>query len=153
MAIVILKQLNHTYFLLCFLATKFDAYGDSNINISSYVKFLGGDLWDDRFLKIEYDNVTVSFSDNLISATYFSYTTRITHVISEDSVTSSNWDPDHYVSFRGSERKCFTVDAPFVDNDLLWAYDIKVKNDIFPDGKRSEHTSIILDRDLLDTIP
>ena len=31
-----------------------------------YKAFLRGESWDDRFLKIDYDNVTVSLSDNIV---------------------------------------------------------------------------------------
>ena len=110
------------------MENKFKAYGDSRINMTSYVNFLKGEFWDDRFLKIEYDNVTVSLTDNLFAGMY------ITH-----SQKQIDWNPEHYVSFRSPDRKCFTVDAPFVDKNLLITYAMAIKNNIFPDGERSPY--------------
>ena len=76
---------------------------------------------------IEYDNVTVSLADSLIRARYETYSEK-----------KYNWDPSYYVSFRGSDRKCFTINAPITENDTLWKLEIDIKNTIFPDGKRSQ---------------
>ena len=51
-----------------FLRDRFEVYGDSGVNMTSYINFLEGKLWDERMLMVDYDNVTVSLSDNLISA-------------------------------------------------------------------------------------
>ena len=110
------------------MENKFKAYGDSRINMTSYVNFLKGEFWDDRFLKIEYDNVTVSLTDNLFAGIYFT-----------QSQKEIDWNPEHYVSFRSPDRKCFTVDAPFVDKNLLITYAMAIKNNIFPDGERSPY--------------
>ena len=108
-----------------FMENKFQSYGDSRINMTSYVNFLKGEFWDDRFLKIEYDNVTVSLTDNLVAGKSFT-----------ESWKESDWNPEHYVSFRSPNRKCFTVDAPFVDKNALFSYATAIKNDVFPDGER-----------------
>ena len=109
-----------------FLDEKFNAYRDDKINSSSYKRFLLGEFWDERFLKIEYDNVTISLTENLIEAYYKTNSGKL-----------GNWTPEHFVSFRGAKRKCFTINTPFIDNELLFHTNMKIKNSIFPEGKRS----------------
>ena len=108
-----------------FLEDKFDIY-DDGINLTSYVKFLQGDIWDERMLDVNYDNVTVSLSDNLL----YSY-----YVTQEEK--QFDWQPIHRISFRSSGRKCFTIDAPIANQSLLWYFGIFMNNNIFPEGKRS----------------
>ena len=68
------KEAIYPSFSFCIMSPfsekKFKVYGDDSINMTSYIKFLDGMLWDDRFLTIDYDNVTVSLSDNLLAAKY-----------------------------------------------------------------------------------
>ena len=109
-----------------YLDRKFEVYDDDKINSSSYEKFLAGKFWDDRFLKIEYDNVTISLSDNLIKANY-----------KRNSGHHTDWTPDYFVSFRSSKRKCFTINSPLNTDELIFHTDMKINNSIFPDGKRS----------------
>ena len=119
-----------------FLKNKFDVYGDTGINMTSYKNFLEGKLWDERMLRVEYDNVTVSLSDNFIRAGYTMHSKKF--------LGEYDWNPDHYVSFRASNQKCFTIDAPFHGHsmELVRQHNIKIKNDIFPDGKRSPASKI-----------
>ena len=108
------------------LEKKFDDYGDEKINTISYIKFLNGETWDDRFLRVIYDNVSVSLSDSLIEAEFQTH-----------SDSRFDWIPKYVVSYRSSERKCFTIDAPQPGIDpLLWS-SLKLKNDIFPNGQRT----------------
>ena len=109
-----------------FLEDKFQVYEDADINITSYKSFLEGTSWDSRMLMVDYDNVTVSLSDNFIEA---GYKTQMRNEFA--------WKDAHYVSFRASNRKCFTINAPFPSTGLLWSYWIKFKNDILPGGERS----------------
>ena len=36
------------------------------MNLSTYTEFLDGQLWDDRMLNIDYDNVTTNFENYLL---------------------------------------------------------------------------------------
>ena len=87
-----------------FLDDRFDIFNDDWINKFTYVKFLSGEFWDDGMLDINYDNVTVSLVDNLLESSY---------------ITMNNelylWDPVYYTSFRSPTRKCFTIEAPFIN--------------------------------------
>ena len=114
-----------------FLSDKFDIIGDTGVNMASYIDVLNGDNWDDRILMIDYDNVTLSFLDHLIKSVYVTHTNNI-----------FDWKPDHYVNFRSSKRKCFNINAPVLDKNLLWKVKIMIKNDIFSNGMTSKHRLI-----------
>ena len=97
----------------------------------SYTKFLDGKIWDDCFLKVDYDNVTVSFTDNFQEAKY------ATHDYSyNDKVIHKNMATYHHISFRSSNRKYFTIDAPFFEDQLLIYFRVNINEGIFPDGKK-----------------
>lgn len=115
-----------------FLESKFDAYGNG-INQTSYKQFLQGDFWDEKMLNVDYDNVTVSLSDNLLGSYYVTQKEK-----------QHAWNPEHHVSFRSSNRKCFTVDAPAAEGNLLWFFGMYINNNIFPDGKRSPTNRVFL---------
>ena len=53
-----------------FLKQKFDVYEDKGINMTSYIDYLNGNEWNESFLTVDYDDVTVSLSENLIYAVY-----------------------------------------------------------------------------------
>ena len=114
-----------------YLEDRFELLKNDGINASSYIQFLKGEIWDDRMFNIDYDNVTVSFADNLILSNYI---TR--------KGETKNWNLVYYVSYRSSYAKCFTIDAPYVDKELLWYFRIDISNDIFPNGGRSASNRI-----------
>ena len=103
---------------------KFDQY-EETINMSSYVHFLRGKLWDDKLLTVDYDNVSVSLSENLINGYYHTHADS-THM----------WLPQYVVSFRSLVQKCFTIDAPTVENKQLKVFEVMVNNKIFPGAQR-----------------
>ena len=51
-----------------FLDKKFATFGNKEINTESYMKFLEGEFWDEKFADIDYDNVTVSLDGNILGA-------------------------------------------------------------------------------------
>ena len=106
-------------------------YSNKDINISSYRSFLKGDIWDERMLDVDYDNVTVDFSDNLLGVYLVSHYWNAT-----------SFNPEYFISFRSARRKCFTVNAPTMKQTPLFYYRVYIKNDIFPKGKRSYGTRI-----------
>ena len=53
---------------------KFGKYNDSNINPTSYSKFLKGKYWNENMLSVDYDLVTINVEDYIIGACIF--TTR-----------------------------------------------------------------------------
>ena len=116
-----------------FLKNNFTIYGDENINLTSYQKFLKGDFWDDKMLKVDYDNVTIALSDNLINGTYKTHSRKVGIV---------DWNVKYFVSFRSLQRKCFTIRAPTPTKGLLLHSWLKIKNEIFPEGKISDDQKI-----------
>ena len=109
-----------------FLEKKFERFQREDINMSSYIKFLDGEIWDERMLAIDYDNVTISFSDNLLDSKYYTKNRE-----------DRDWNPVHHVSYRFPWVKCFTIDAPLIDNEVLTRLEMHISNDIFPNKKRS----------------
>ena len=115
-----------------FLKENFEVYGDKEINATSYVDFLLGNTWNELLEKVDYDHVTISLSESLKSGYYI---TLNKHYI--------KWDADFYVSFRSASRKCFTINAPFPERDLLWIYSVNINDSIFPKGARSYSNKIL----------
>lgn len=111
-----------------FLENELKKYGNG-INISSYVKFLNGQIWDERMLKIDYDNVTVSLSDNLLYA-----------YIRLHNTSGYIYTPKSYVSFRSAVRKCFTFDVRFFEKTLVFYLGMYIRNSIFQKGIRSRYS-------------
>ena len=126
------KEAIYPSFSICilppFLENKFDIYDTPDINMTSYIQFLQGKLWDERMLEVDYDNVTISLSDNLLDSEFMTHDRKL-----------STWHPFHYVSFRSSRRKCFTINAPFTDQKPIKGLSLFIKNDIFPSGERESY--------------
>ena len=101
--------------------------------MTSYVQFLEGKIWDERMLAIDYDIVTVSFANNLLLSNYIT-----------NSREQRNWNLIHHVSFRSSKAKCFTIDAPYIDKELLTYFRMDINNNIYPDGGRSKDNRIFI---------
>ena len=99
-------------------------YG-GEINMTTYIKFLEGKFRDKRMFDVQYDNVTVSFTDNL----FYGY-------VFLQNETAMFWNPNHTISFRSTVRKCFTIDAPDIEQNLNWFFGMYISNDIFPHGRR-----------------
>ena len=124
-----------------FLEDRLKAHG-KGINITSYSYYLQGLLWDERMLKIDYDNVTMSLFNNFVAVVVnLQNRTRIRgpHLHGFSSfISHPGWKPHFHVSFRSAATKCFTVDIPFVQNEPLLALDIELQNSIFSKGVRPE---------------
>ena len=112
-----------------FLESKLKSYGNG-INTTSYSKFLQGDLWDDRMLKIDYDDVTVSLNGSLDNSTGHAMWTRF-----KNRPTAITFHRA-YTSLKTSTLKCFTVDAPKAENRTLDSFGIILKSTFFPNKIR-----------------
>lgn len=110
-----------------FLKSKFHIYEDNDINETSYRKFLEGNLWNEKMLLVNYDDVTVSLEGNILNA-----------YMRPENSDRLTWSPDYYVSFRSSDRKCFTITTPMKEHLRIFNHGIYINNDIFPYGKRSK---------------
>lgn len=123
-----------------FLEKEVQKYGDG-INVTSYSYFLQGLLWDERMLKINYDSVTVSLTENLryfdvVKHDTYMRNMSIYRLYDSTGFLHDAWKPSFNVSFRGATRKCFTTDIPFMERTPIWYYEIRIQNSIFPHGKR-----------------
>ena len=107
-----------------FLPDKFEEYGDS-INITSYIKFLKGELWNEEMLYVDYDKVTISLEKNL-----FRYLVRFS------GHKPYPMAPNYYTSFRSAVRKCFTFDSPVFENRLIWYLRADIKKSVFQNSIR-----------------
>ena len=111
-----------------FIEKRFDEYGNG-INMASYGNFLKGQLWDERMVDVDYDNVSTSISDNLLG-------TSLMPLEASELLTP---EPDYFVSFRSGWRKCFTINMPFLYQKRVYKFRTFLKNDIFPQGKRPDN--------------
>ena len=95
-------------------------------NTSSYIKYLQGKFQDDHMKKIKYDAVTISLKDYVDGASIF--------------LLDGNRFPmqldDIYVSLRTDMMKCFTIDIPFIKDKLINAFQLEIRNSVFPNKKR-----------------
>ena len=91
-------------------------------NTSSYIKYLQGKLQDDHMKKINYDAVTISLKDYVDGASIF--------------LLDGNRFPmqldDIYVSLRTDMMKCFTIDISFIKDKLINAFQLEIRNSVFP---------------------
>ena len=112
----------------------------SGINTSTYSQFLQGELWDERMLSIDYDNVTVSLEDYLyeMGVQYGNFTTR---TWSKDYGYMGNHKdtPKFYISNRDGGSKCYTFTLPYVYNVPVISFYARINTDIFPQGIRTPY--------------
>ena len=124
------------------LAEKLQHIGDG-INISIYKNFLRGRYWDDRLLEVNYDNVTTSLNDSLIGVKMMLHQKiNLKYLYSHkgtkfpDEKWSLIFVPDFRVSLRLWNKKCFNFDIPYKDQQFMTAFEIYLRNRIFPSGVR-----------------
>ena len=110
-----------------FSEDNFKMYGDDAINMTSYMQFLNGEIWDQRFLVVEYDNVSTSLENNYLGA----------RIVTRRGVKKQTWDLNFYTSFRSSTQKCLTIDAPILNETVLY-FAIDINNTIFSKDRRSK---------------
>ena len=144
---------------LCFSTIFFEEnlkiYGDG-INVSTYTDYLFGNYWDARMSEVDYDNVTIDIKDyflgtmiytpdwrHLYGDKFFQYDARKKNTfegkVNElDKSMNTQWKPNVYVSYRGPDRKCMSVDIPYVPDEKVWTFGILFGSDIFPNGTRPD---------------
>ena len=112
-----------------FLNAKLETFG-KGINATTYSKFLKGLHWDERLVKIDYDNVTINLENYLEGAKI---------VLGNGSVYDNEEKRLHYVVMRSSNMKCFSFDPPFLQDVGVEYLGVVLHNLIFPDGFRPTH--------------
>ena len=115
-----------------FLNDKLESVGEG-INTTTYSKFLEGLHWDNRLVRINYDDVTIDIDK---------YIDGVRIVLANGTVYDNNnypRDKMYYISMRSSSVKCFSFDPPFLTNVGIEYLVVAMKNSIFPQGSRPMH--------------
>ena len=120
-----------------------------NLNGTSYENFLSGyddGQWNASLSEIDYDYVSIDLLDyleyvkvNLLNNDNLRWNVenRTKLVANHDTLNYSMVKhPDIYVSARWYNKKCFTINIPFVDNRGIYFMDIKINEFIFEKGIR-----------------
>ena len=119
-----------------FLEHQLKQYG-KGINVTSYSNFLRGIYWDDRMLKIDYDRVTISLTNNLILISQNLHNKGNFEYHHMNKIQDPDgWMPHFYVSYRNSDRKCFTINIPYIEQALINLFEIYIRNEFYPKGLR-----------------
>ena len=140
-----------------FLEDKLKQYLKHPDDIKKYSKFISGQHWDDQYVDIAYDDVTINLMDYLekITLSLGNGLVDITWDITDRRLVEkgeSNGDdpassklgdisptPAIYLSNRGSEEgiskgKCYTIDIPFFLDKPIHSFQLLINGSIFPDG-------------------
>ena len=124
-----------------FLEAELTKLGDG-INTTSYSKFLQGELHDDRLASIDYDKVTLSLEDKLISASgkmeNGTYLWLYDRENKHPPFLGSDGKAMTYTSFRSGLNKCFSFEIPYIEGSLMWSMFITMKSDSFPRSVRED---------------
>ena len=149
-----------------FLKEKLEGYSDENgspVKVEDFSRFIYGKYWNDKFVDIDYDNVTIDLWDHLKNITIqlantfqkIQWTVQAQNeLIQIPSQTIQNYEqidldeifptdsvspPSIYISNRGSEEyrskgKCWNFDIPMIVNKPIHTFDVLINGSIFPDG-------------------
>ena len=131
-----------------FIRDKIDGLG-GDVTLYSYKDFLSGNdyrSWNSSFSDIDYDNVSINFLDYLkyVEINLLNNDNLIWNVENNTQLVDNHdtiWlnyskvkPPQIYVSARLHNKKCFTLNIPFVENKRIYSVEMSVDKDIFPNG-------------------
>ena len=110
-----------------------------DVTFYSYKDFLSGydrGNWNSSFSDMDYDDVSVNFMDhllyvefNLLNNDYLKWNIENKTRLVDDHDTlnySRVKQPDIYVSARLYNKKCFTMNIPFVENKRIYSVEMKI---------------------------
>ena len=124
-----------------FLESELIKYGEG-INTTSYSKFLQGELQDERMAAIDYDKVTISLADKLISVSGKMENGTFLWLYDRENKHPAFLGPDGkdmtYTSFKSGLNKCFSFEIPYIEGSLMWSMFITMKLDSFPRSVRAD---------------
>ena len=122
-----------------FIPKKLRTYG---VNSGSYLRFLTGNFWKEKFLRIDYDDVTQDLGEYILE---YGYQTK----------DKRQGQKSVYVKGQGNKRrselksglkkyslftiKCLAIHLPFIKGTQMSRYYVKLKHDIFKGGKRLDN--------------
>ena len=120
-----------------FLKKRFDIEG--GMKASDYSRFLKGELWDDKYIDVEYDNVTLDLKSYLASVkTENTIDERKMYSFRNGSSDNSSKALSLIVSSRSSNEKCYSIDIPYTKREYLKLIEMKFNKTIFEDTKWKE---------------
>ena len=118
---------------------KLKTYGN-RVNSDSYINFLMGTAWHENFLRIDYDDVTQDLDEYILEYGYKTKDRKMhsIYVKGQSKVSTSELKPGlKQYNFIG--QKCFAINFPFMEGQEMKSFYIKLRNDIFKDGKRLDN--------------
>ena len=145
-------EANYPSITICFykpfIRDEIDGLG-GHVTITSYKDFLYGNdngSWNSSFSDINYDNVSIKILDylkyvkvNLLNNDNLVWNVESnTQLVDNHDTIRLNYSmvksPEIYVSARMHNKKCFTMNIPFVENKRIYSVKMKIDKDIFPSG-------------------
>ena len=116
--------------------------------------------WNSSFSDIDYDNISTNFLDYLLNVEMYMLNgvylkwiienkIRMVHAhYKHYNVDYQNYSmvkpPEIYVSARLHNKKCFTMNIPFMENIRIYAVKMKIDKDIFPYGIRPKRNDFFI---------
>ena len=122
--------------LLIFSSSKLSSIG-VGINETTYSMFLMGKHWDERMVRIDYDNVTIDIDDYILFG-ILQYSGKIRRFRNCSNDVKNTVCNSHeylnlpsYVSYRDFNMKCFSFDPPFINGLHMNWIDLGLNAKIF----------------------
>ena len=117
-----------------FEENKLKSYGN-HVTLANYSDFLGGKIWDDLMLHIDYQEVTLNPRDYILGyRIFYKDTSKVTRMYRNDSTKNKNNIILPEIRLAMSGMLCFGIDFPF-SQDIM-ATSIMLKTNIFDNGIR-----------------
>ena len=113
---------------------KLDRFGNGSYDVTSFNKYLKGELENKEFEKHSYDDATVNLEDYLLNYKVISPDKLIPY--QDMSTYGQNGWKGPYVSFRKEEIKCFSFDIPYNHKENVFGVVINLNSSIFRNRTR-----------------
>ena len=115
----------------------------SGTDLVNYTDFLTGELWDEKLLTIDYDEVSLDIKDYFLGyeIMYRNATKSNLKPTFDDGAHVDGWTAP-YVTYQIPNLKCFGVDVPFHKDERILQLGIKIDTRIFPNKKRPADTDL-----------
>ena len=115
----------------------------SDVNSSSYVKYLMGGYWSKNMTSVDYEKVTINMK-NYLKNLFIQFTDDTQMQLSMDD-NENEMIEMFYVGYTSPMDKCFTFDMPYKPNVQISAFRLTVMKKIFPRGIRPARVRRSLD--------
>ena len=133
------KDVSHPLVSMCFvdpIDSKKLVQIDTSLNTSTYIAFLRGDVFDEKWIHIDYDNVTMALSEYVLGYAMKSKNRPILYYEKLDNIIFK----EPKVTYSGFTRvgltKCYSTQISDEYIADLQFFATAYKQDVFPDGIR-----------------